>query len=243
MDVMHLTLDELVPIGKMAIANALKSQVIMEYLADYNYTPARLAEGQTLLTSADALITAQVGGLGDQKNATEDKDEAWAATDKVYMRHLKAARLCIHKSGDRTLLALDGNRENSYLRWRGQANQFYTQALARPDLLAQLADLNLTAAKLQAGLDMVTALQVARETQQSQIALKQNATEERDKVLNDLRVWLSKYLAVAELALEDEPQLLESLGVLVRSRSTRSPEPAPEPVVPVVPPVPPTPQA
>ena len=225
MDVMHLTLEELVPIGKMAIANALKSEVIMEYLADYNYTPARLAEGQTLLTSADALITAQVGGLGDQKNATEDKDEAWAATDKVYMRHLKAARLCIHKSGDRTLLALDGNRENSYLRWRGQANQFYTQALARPDLLAQLADLNLTAAKLQAGLAMVTALETARQTQQSQIGLKQNATEERDKVLNDLRVWLSKYLAVAELALEDEPQLLESLGVLVRSRSSRPSEP------------------
>ena len=241
MDVMHLTLDELVPIGKMAIANALKNEVIMEYLADYNYTPARLAEGQTLLTSADALITAQVGGLGDQKNATEDKDEAWAAADKVYMRHLKAARLCIHKSGDRTLLALDGNRENSYLGWRGQANQFYTQALARPDLLAQLADLNLTAAKLKAGLAMVTTLEAARETQQSQIGLKQNATEERDKVLNDLRVWLSKYLAVAELALEDEPQLLESLGVLVRSRSTRSPEPAPEPEVPVVPPVPRTP--
>ena len=122
-----------------------------------------LAEGQTLLTSADALITAQVGELGEQKNATEVKDEAWAAADKVYMRHLKAARLCIHKSGDRTLLALDGERKDDYLGWHGQADRFYTQALARPDLLAQLADLNLTAAKLQAGLDMVTALETARD--------------------------------------------------------------------------------
>jgi phage gp46-like protein len=225
MDVMHLTLDELVPVGKMAIGNALKNAVIMEYLADFKYTPDRLAEGQTLLSAAEKLIGTQVGGLGDQKNATEVKDEAWEAADKVYMRLIKSARLVIHKSGDRTALGLDGIRRNSYLGWLGQVKQFYTQALARADLLDQLDDLNVTAAKLQAGLALVTALEAARETQQSQIGAKQNATEDRDKVLDDLRAWLSKYLAVAELALEDEPQLLESLGVLVRSRAARPPEP------------------
>jgi hypothetical protein len=98
----------------MAINNALKSAVIMEYLADFKYTPERLAEGQTLLDAAEKLIGAQVGGIGDQKNATEVKDDAWEAADKVYMRLLKSARLVINKSGDRTALDLDGDRQNSY---------------------------------------------------------------------------------------------------------------------------------
>jgi hypothetical protein len=229
MDVMHLTLAELIPIGKMAIANALKNEIIMEHLADFKYTARRLAEGQDLLTHAESLITTQVGELGDQINATEVKDGAWAAADKFYMRLLKAARLVIHKAGDRTTLDLDGNRENGYLAWLGQTKQFYTQALARPDLLDQLDDLNVTAAKLQAGLALVTALEAARETQQSQIGVKQNATEDRDKVLGDLRAWLSKYLAVAELALEEEPQLLESLGVLVRNGPRAQPPVTPAP--------------
>lgn len=233
MDIMHLTLDELIPAGKMAIANALSNKFILDYLADFNYTTSRLTEGQALLLRAEQLIAAQVGGLGDQKNATEVKDEAWAAADKVYMRLLKAARLVIHKSGDRTTLGLDGERDQSYLGWLGQCKQFYTQALSRPDLLDQLDDLNVTPAKLQAGLALVTALEAARETQQNQIGLKQNSTETRDSVLADVRAWLSKYLAVAELALEDEPQLLESLGVLVRSRSTHPAQPpAPSDVMP-----------
>jgi hypothetical protein len=229
MDVMHLTLDEIIPISKLAIGNALKNTVIMEYLADFNYTPDRLADGQTLIAAADKLITTQVGEFGDQKNATEVKGEAWAAADKMYMRLLKSARLVIHKSGDRTALELDGDRDDSYLGWLGQSKKFYTQALGRPDLLDQLADLNVTAAKLQAGLALVTVLEAARDTQQGQIGLKQNATEDRDKVLNDLRAWLSKYLAVAELALEDEPQLLESLGVRVRSGPRAQPPVTPPP--------------
>ena len=232
MNILRLTLDELVPIGKMAINNALKDAIIMEYLADLKYTPERLAEGQALLDAAEKLIGAQVGEIGNQKNATEVKDEAWEAADKVYMRLLKSARLVINKSGDRTALDLDGRRRNSYMGWLGQVKQFYTQALARPDLLDQLDDLNVTAAKLQTGLALVTALEAARETQQSQIGAKQNATEDRDKVLDDLRAWLSKYLAVAELALEEEPQLLESLGVVVRSRAARPPEPPAAPPAP-----------
>jgi len=230
MNVARLALDELVPLGRMAIGNAVTNQAIMAYLAEYNYLPARLGEGQALLARAEALIAAQVGGLGDQKNATEVKDEAWAAADRLYLRLLKAARLVIKKSGDRSALDLDGNRERAYLPWFGQVKQFYTQALARPDLLEQLADLNVTAAKLQAGLALITALEAARNAQQSNIGLKQNTTEARDDVLTELRAWLGKYLAVAELALEDEPQLLESLGALVRSGPAASAKPAdPEP--------------
>ena len=45
----------------------------------------------------------------------------------------------------------------------------------------------------------------------------QAATKARDAAIDELQDWLSDYLAIAKVALEDNPQLLEGLGVLVRS--------------------------
>jgi hypothetical protein len=41
----------------------------------------------------------------------------------------------------------------------------------------------------------------------------QAATEARDKALDNLQEWMSDYIAVARIALEDEPQLMEMLGI------------------------------
>ncbi|NEP46299.1 MAG: hypothetical protein F6K35_46720, partial [Okeania sp. SIO2H7] len=45
----------------------------------------------------------------------------------------------------------------------------------------------------------------------------QQATKTRDEALDALDDWLGDFLAIAEVALADKPQLLEALGVLVRS--------------------------
>ena len=45
----------------------------------------------------------------------------------------------------------------------------------------------------------------------------QAATKRRDAALDAMQDWLSDYLAIAKVALEEEPQLLEGLGVLQRS--------------------------
>jgi len=45
----------------------------------------------------------------------------------------------------------------------------------------------------------------------------QAATQARDKALDELQDWLSDYLAIAKVALEEDPQLLEGLGVLQRA--------------------------
>ncbi len=45
----------------------------------------------------------------------------------------------------------------------------------------------------------------------------QNATVEKDKAQKECLKWKNEFLFVAKLALEEKPQLLESLGVKVRS--------------------------
>jgi hypothetical protein len=46
----------------------------------------------------------------------------------------------------------------------------------------------------------------------------QEATEMRDKALDNLAKWISNFRAVAKVALEDNPQQLEKLGILARTK-------------------------
>ena len=53
------------------------------------------------------------------------------------------------------------------------------------------------------------------------------------KTSEELAAWMSKYQAAAEVALDEHPQLLESLGWLVRNEPpAASPPPVPEPPTP-----------
>lgn len=45
----------------------------------------------------------------------------------------------------------------------------------------------------------------------------QQATKDKDKAFADLEKWVSEFYSIARIALEDKPQLLESLKKFVRS--------------------------
>ena len=46
----------------------------------------------------------------------------------------------------------------------------------------------------------------------------QHATQQRNKKRRELRQWMAQFKKAARLALHDEPQLMEVLGVTVRSQ-------------------------
>jgi hypothetical protein len=61
------------------------------------------------------------------------------------------------------------------------------------------------------------AVEASNLTQEKEKGEAQAATQTRDQALDALQEWLSDYLAIAKVALEDNPQLLEALGVLQRA--------------------------
>jgi hypothetical protein len=212
------SIDGLLHDAQVAIDNALTNDRILAALSDFGYTPERLQQGKTLYTTALTAQTAQQLEAGEQRSATAELEANRAIANTTYIRLVKIARVAFKRdAGIATQLGLGGERKRSLAGWLAQANQFYTNALTTPAALKSFSEFGITADKLRTGLQELRAVEASNLTQEKEKGDAQAATEHRDQALDALQDWLSDYLAIAKVALEDTPQLLEGLGVLQRS--------------------------
>ncbi|MEO1620873.1 MAG: hypothetical protein AAFU53_07535 [Cyanobacteria bacterium J06632_3] len=204
--------------AQVAIDNALNNPEILGYLSDFGYTTARMQQGKKLYTLAAAAQLAQTAEAGEQVSATAAVNDAWTMAKKSYIRWVKVSRVALKgDSGAATQLDLSGKRKESLSGWLAQAKQFYNNALNDKTILKRLQDFGITEQKLKNGLKEIEAIEAANLVQEKEKGQAQAATQKRDTALDELQDWLSDYLAIAKVALEDNPQLLEGLGVLQRA--------------------------
>jgi hypothetical protein len=214
----HLNIDEYLQRAQVAIDNALANADVLGYLADYGYTAERIQAGQTLYRRALELQQKQKAEYGDQFAATDALRAAWDKASAIYIQHIKVARVALKgERGAAQELDLDGTRKQSLGGWLAQARQFYAAILANETIQAKLAEFGLTVAKLQAGQAQVLTVESMNLAQEKEVGEAQDATQARDAALDELAEWMSDYVAIARVALEPQPQLLEKLDILARS--------------------------
>ena len=80
-----------------------------------------------------------------------------------------------------------------------------------------MASLGQTEAILTTALQEIDQIYELQETINREQGDAQNATQVRDMKFEELIDWLSDYETVARIALADQPQLLEKLGIVVPS--------------------------
>lgn len=212
------SIDGLLHDAQVAIDNALNTPDILDALSLFGYTSDRLQQGKALYTTALTAQTTQQLEAGEQRTATAELEAHRAVASATYIRFVKIARVAFKRdAGIATQLDLNGDRKRALAGWLAQAHQFYTNALANPTVLAGFSEFGITPDKLQAGLAEVQAVEASNLTQEKEKGEAQAATQKRDEALDALQEWLSDYLAIAKVALEDNPQLLEALGVLQRA--------------------------
>ncbi|PWJ40046.1 hypothetical protein [Sediminitomix flava] len=101
--------------------------------------------------------------------------------------------------------------------WLDYTENFYTTALEDANILARLARLKITTEELQETQAMIAAVRNSKLVHRNEIAESQEATRAKDKALAELDEWMRDFYDMAKIALEDSPQMMESLGVFVRN--------------------------
>jgi hypothetical protein len=197
------------------ISGALKSIEILKKLAAFGYTTERINEGKALLEKVNQLMIAQVKKYGKQYAATDAQEKFLESAYASYMVTVKTARIAFKKHLDILAgLGITGKRSRSLSGWLRRAKILYTNLFEMPDALDMMINFGYTAERLQKELQDIEEVEKLHIEQLSGKSEAQQATQQRDEAFDELCDWYSDFRGVARIALYDDPQLLEALGIV-----------------------------
>lgn len=199
-----------------AIQNALTHKEIQKKMEVCAYDRKKLLEGKSLYEKVRMLQSAKQDKYGSQYTTSDTFRADIMQVKNRYMRHLKIARLAFGGNrGVEEILQIRGKRKADMDSWLDQVHTFYSKIEAYNE---EIVRYNVTAEELVQTGAMAEALYTSRQQQLQKKGDAQHATHQRDEARKALRIWISRFRKASRLALQDDPQLLEVLGIQVVSR-------------------------
>ncbi len=212
-----------VAFAEKVITNGQKVPEIKAAMTEYGYTTAKYTLARNLLSTAKEGLATQAIDVGGQGVATGDEQ---AAKTEAY-----AAYQGVAKIGKKVLSPAELEKLGLPKRQPRKTADFITASYTVFDNLLEtklLADFGYTPDKIAAERAKIEAYEQADQAQAEAIGTKEQGTQDLDAAFNELNKWVTTYLRVAEVALAKKPQLLEKLGVKVRSSKTAAQRAAPK---------------
>jgi len=97
-----------------------------------------------------------------------------------------------------------------------QMHSFFLAVIKEPNLVNELSVYKITLAVVEGYIADIEEYKNLRSIVKSEKGQAENATQQRDKVLEELEFYVDKIRTIAKISLADSPQLLEELGVNVK---------------------------
>ena len=199
-----------------ALENAMNHAGIQRKLNRVSYDRKTLLQGKALNENVWLLQTTKQDHYGSQVTSTDTVLANLAETQQVYSEHVALARLAFKDDrGMQMKLAIAGPRKRANNAWLAQAMTFYGKI---DEMATAMTGYGVSQESLQQAKAMVEALATARQQQLQRKGEAQHATEQRNAAVKAMDAWMRDFRAAARVALKDNPQWLEMLGMLVRSK-------------------------
>ena len=203
---------------RVSFENVEKQPEIATIMAEFGYDETLLTEGKTLLTKTRAAFDFNKKEDDETSEAYKNFTTLKENLATTYTLHRKKAKVIFRKeSTTLNKLSLSGSLPTAYIKWLETVKKFYAVASADSDIQSKLVRLKITTEELNGTIEQISNLELARAEYLREKGESQDATKQKDKAFGEIDDWMSEFYAVAKIALEDNPQLLESLGKFVRS--------------------------
>lgn len=214
MSIYQMSNSSLLALYARVLKNSQRSPVIREALASYGYDEEAFNEGTSLLEAFQRGVSEQTRRYGEQVSVTDSLNDAWDALhNRVYMPHVTIARMVFENRGTLRRLGIDGQRPKGFDAWMQEARHFYDTLLEDESLVAQMARRGIGRQKLEAARQDVEELGALDRLQEEAKSEAQEATRRRNGQRRAALDWLADYQKIARLALVDQPDLGEQLGI------------------------------
>ena len=200
--------------ARLLIENSRQHAGIRQALVDFGYPIKNLEKGKALLEHFLMLQGAKRQNYRAQLNATDVVVTEFQQLKDTYDEHLALARLAFKQDrGMQKALGLHAPYPKRRSDFTEQVSSFYEQLLPQHQTVARYG---LTQAEIEQAQATVAAFIQSQQQQAQRKGEAQSATRQRNQALKNLQRWVRGYRAIVRVALADEPQLAEVLGLLVR---------------------------
>ncbi|WP_346863893.1 hypothetical protein [uncultured Draconibacterium sp.] len=202
---------------RVALENAETQSEIATVMAELGYDSAKITEGKNLLAETRSSYDFNKTEDDETSAASAAFSDKKAELEKVFKLQRKKAKV-IFRNDSLTAdkLAISGEMPRTYIKWLEAAKKFYSVATTDTAIQTKLARLAITVDSLTAANTLITELEAARAEYLKEVGESQDATKAKDAAFAKMDDWMSEFYAVARIGLEDNPQLLEALGKIVR---------------------------
>jgi hypothetical protein len=203
---------------RVALENVEKQPEIASIMAEFGYDAAMIEEGKNLFTLTRQAYDENMQEDDETSEAYDDFSDKRHQLEDTYSLHRKKAKVLFRKNLE-TLerLDLDGSLPRAYIPWLETVQKFYSEVRADNELQTKLQRLRVTPEELTQASTLINELKAARAKYLMEKGESQDATTEKDARFNELDDWMREFYAVARIAMEDNIQLMEALGVVVRN--------------------------
>ncbi|MDO4229859.1 MAG: hypothetical protein Q4C98_08595 [Capnocytophaga sp.] len=198
--------------------NISKNNLLKTELAEYGYDDAEIAKGKALYDSAWQKIDTNKTETTEEKFAYEAFSKKYEALKKAYQTDRKKAKI-IFKDDNASLSALNlkGVASTRISGVINDADTLYKQLSVNENLRTPLKKLKIDETYIAQQLTLLTETQQAYHLYLKEKGESEQATKNKNNALAELEKWVKEFYAIAKIALEDQPLLLESLGKSVRN--------------------------
>ena len=196
---------------RVALENVKNQPAIATEMAELSYDIPKITEGEQLLATTRGAYDTKQQEDNETIEASATFKKEKEALSEMYKKHRKKAKAILRKQPEALKkLGLTNTTPKAYTNWIETIRTFYSTT--DQAIMEQLATLKITAEDMTTGLAQIQKVEQARAEYLKEVGESEDATKQKDAAFAKLDDWMRDFYAVANIALEDQPQLMEALG-------------------------------
>ncbi len=197
----------------------LKNQVELKTeLEEYGYDEKEVAKGKALYDKALEEYQKNIKEGQEETSAYQIFTQKMDEVSGIYGTDRKKARIIFKDQPDTlTNLRLKGRISKSIASVLDDMKVFYTTIQQNENLLNPLKRLKIDAEHIAQQIQNLANTEKAYTDYIREKGESQQATKDKNLAFSNMEKWVREFYSIAKIALEDKPQLLESIGKFVRS--------------------------
>jgi hypothetical protein len=212
----YLSYDKLIYATKILIDNSLTDNDIKSLLSQYRFDDKRINEGKTLLGETEKINGDQTIEIGLKKKATEDFTTHYKSDKKTVSHTLKIAKITLSDNIEvKNIIESHNKNSKNFPAWVEQTKKLYNHLLTYEDCIEKMSNYGYSKEKLTAEAALITEVTEKKNIQIQEKGLCLQLTEEKKEKIKQLRKWKKDFTTILKIALKDNPQKLEKLGIKV----------------------------